>query len=46
MHATQKVKFNDWYKKLDPPFWITADFKCMNVPLEYANEKDLMESYL
>ena len=29
----QKMKFNDWYMKIDPPMWIVADFECMNVPI-------------
>ena len=31
MHPNQKMKFNDWYMKIDPPLWKTADFECMNV---------------
>ena len=43
MHPNQKIKFKDWYMKIDPPIWITADFECMNVPLESANENDCKE---
>ena len=32
MHPNQKMKFNDWYMKIDPPMWIAADFECMNFP--------------
>ena len=31
MHPNQKIKFNDWYMNIDPPMWMVADFKCMNV---------------
>ena len=31
MHPNQKIKFNDWYMKIDPPIWMAADFECMNV---------------
>ena len=31
MHPNQKIKFNDWYMKIDPPMWIAADFECMNI---------------
>ena len=31
MHPNQKIKFNDWYKKIDPPMWMAAYFECMNV---------------
>ena len=31
MHPNQKIKFNDWYMKIDPPMWMAADFECMNV---------------
>ena len=31
MHPNQKIKFNDWYMKIDPPNWMAADYKCMNV---------------
>ena len=43
MNPIQRKKFNDKYKKTDPRIWITADFECMNVPLESANENDSME---
>ena len=33
MHPNQKIKFNDWYMKTDPPTWIVADFECMNIPI-------------
>ena len=34
MHLNEKIKFNDWYLKMDPPIWVTANFECMNEPLE------------
>ena len=37
MHSNQKIKFNDWYMKKDPPMWIAADFECMKIPI---NDKD------
>ena len=33
MHPNQKIKFNDWCMKIDPPMWIAADFECMNIPI-------------
>ena len=33
VHPNQKIKFNDWYMKRDPPIWIAADFECMNLPV-------------
>ena len=41
MHPNQKIKFNDWYMKVDPPMWIAADFECMNLLInDYNNNKD------
>ena len=34
MHPNQKIIFNDWYMKIDPPMWIAADFECMNFPIK------------
>ena len=39
MHPTQKIKFKDWYMKIDPPMWMAADFECMNVPIN-DNDND------
>ena len=33
MHQNQKIKFKDWYMKIDPPMWIVANFECMNIPI-------------
>ena len=33
IHPKQKIKFNDWYRKIDTPMWIAADFECMNIPI-------------
>ena len=33
MHPNQKLKFYDWYMKIDPPMWIAADFECMSIPI-------------
>ena len=35
MQPNQKIKFNDWYMKKDPPMWIAAVFECMNTPINY-----------
>ena len=41
MHPNQKIKFKDWYMKIDPPMWIAADFECMNIPInDNDNEND------
>ena len=39
MQPNQKIKFNDWYMKIDPPMWIAADFECMNIPIN-TNDND------
>ena len=31
MHPKQRIKFIDWYIKIDPPRCMAADFECMNV---------------
>ena len=33
MHPNQKIKFNVWCMKIDPPLWIVADFEGMNIPV-------------
>ena len=33
MQPNQKIKFNDWYMKIDPPMSIAADFECMKIPI-------------
>ena len=41
MHPNQKIKFNDWYMKIDPPMWMAAFFECMNVLInENYNDND------
>ena len=40
MQPNQKIKFNDWYMKIDPPMWIAADFECMNLPINNNNNND------
>ena len=37
MQPNQKIKFNDWYMKIDPPMWIAADFECMNISINNNN---------
>ena len=37
MHPNQKMKFSDWYMKIEPPMWIAADFECMNIPFNNNN---------
>ena len=39
MHPNRKIKCNDWYMKIDPPIWISADFECMNIPIK-DNDND------
>ena len=31
MHPSHRMKFKDWYMKIDPPMWMAAGFECMNV---------------
>ena len=33
MHPNQKINFNVWCMKIDPPLWIAADFEGMNIPV-------------
>ena len=40
MDPNQKIKYNDWYMKTDPPMWIAADFECMNIPINDNNNDD------
>ena len=40
MQPDQKIKFKDWYMKIDPPMWIAADFECMNLPINNNNNND------
>ena len=40
MQLNQKIKFNDWYMKIDPPMWIAADFECMNIPINDNNNNN------
>ena len=37
MQPNRKIKFNDWYMKIDPPMWIAADFECMNIHINDNN---------
>ena len=40
MNPNQKIKFNDWYMKIDPPMWTAADFECMNIPINNNNNNN------
>ena len=40
MQPNQKIKFNDWYMKTDPPMWLAADFECMNLPINDNNNNN------
>ena len=40
MQPNQKIKFNDWYMKIDPPMWIAVDFESMNIPINDNNNDD------
>ena len=40
MQLNQKMKFNDWYLKIDPPMWIAVDFECMNIPINNNKNND------
>ena len=37
-HPNQKIKFNDWYIKIDPKIRMAADFECMNL---FINDNDI-----
>ena len=40
MQPNQKIKFIDWYMKIDPPMWVAADFECMKIPINNNNNND------
>ena len=40
MQPDQKIRFNDWYMKIDPPMWMAADFECMNIPINVNNNNN------
>ena len=43
IHLNQKMKFIDWYMKIDPPISMAADFECMKIPLndnDNGNDND------
>ena len=40
MQPNQKIKFIDWYMKIDPQMWIAADFECMNLPINDNNNNN------
>ena len=40
MSPNQKIKFNDWYMKIEPPMWIATDFECMNLPVNKNNNNN------
>ena len=40
MQPNQKIKYNDWYMKIDPPMWIAPDFECMNIPIINNSNND------
>ena len=40
----KKIKFNDWFMKIDLPIWIDADLECMNTPLADTNQKNFSVS--
>ena len=38
MHPNDMIKFNEFYRKIEPPMSIAADFDCMIVPVESINK--------
>ena len=43
MQTIQKIKFNDWYLKIDTPMWIASDFECMNIPINDKNNANVTD---
>ena len=43
MQPNQKIKFSDWYMKIDPPMWIAADFECMNIPINDNDDDNVTD---
>ena len=41
MQPNQKIKFSDWFMKIDPPMWIAAGFECMNIPINDNNNDNV-----
>ena len=46
MPANQKTKLKDWYRKIDPPMWLAADFECRNVSVKSTEDDKFMENCL
>ena len=40
MQPNEKIKFKDWFMKIDPPIWNAADFECMNIPIKDNKNDD------
>ena len=40
MQPNQKIKFIEWYMKIDPPMWIAANFECVNLPINDNNNNN------
>ena len=41
LNPNQKMKFNDYSTKRDPPIWIAADFECMNIIVQSNNDNSM-----
>ena len=46
MNPDEKIKFDYWFLKLDPPMWIDADFECMIIPVDDPHQKALIVNKL
>ena len=43
MNPNQKIKFNDWYMKIDPPMWMAAEFECLNIPFNVNDNNNVTD---
>ena len=41
MNPKLKIKFINWFIKIDPSIWIDADFECRNNPIVDPQRKTL-----
>ena len=44
MSPVRKIKFKDWYMKIDSSLWIADDFEHRNLPVDRTQQKTLFKS--
>ena len=43
MSPVRKIKFKDWYMKIDSWLWIADDFEHRNIPVDRTQQKTLFK---